>query len=52
MMTMTAARQPILVVLHRDNSAPGRVGYALQERGFPLDIRRPCFGDPLPDTLA
>jgi GMP synthase (glutamine-hydrolysing) len=52
MMTMTAARQPILVVLHRDNSAPGRVGHALQERGFPLDIRRPCFGDPLPDTLA
>ncbi len=52
MMTMTAPRQPILVVLHRDNSAPGRVGHALQERGYPLDIRRPCFGDPLPDTLA
>jgi GMP synthase (glutamine-hydrolysing) len=49
---MTAARQPILVVLHRDNSAPGRVGYALQQRGYPLDVRRPCFGDPLPDTLA
>jgi GMP synthase (glutamine-hydrolysing) len=52
MTTMTTARQPILVVLHRDNSAPGRVGHGLQERGYPLDVRRPCFGDPLPDTLA
>ena len=52
MTTMTAPGQPILVVLHRDNSAPGRVGHGLQERGYPLDIRRPCFGDPLPDTLA
>ena len=52
MTTMSTPRQPILIVLHRDNSAPGRVGHALQERGFPLDIRRPCFGDPLPDTLA
>jgi GMP synthase (glutamine-hydrolysing) len=52
MTTMTAPHQPILVVLHRDNSAPGRVGHALQERGYPLDVRRPCFGDPLPGTLA
>ena len=52
MTAMSAAQKPILVVLHRDNSAPGRVGHALQERGYPLDIRRPCFGDPLPDTLA
>ena len=52
MTTMSTPRQPILIVLHRDNSAPGRVGQALQQRGYPLDIRRPCFGDPLPDTLA
>jgi len=52
MTIMSAPRLPILVVLHRDNSAPGRVGHSLQERGYPLDVRRPCFGDPLPDTLA
>jgi len=52
MTTMTAPQKPILVVLHRDNSAPGRVGHALQARGYPLDTRRPCLGDPLPDTLA
>ncbi len=39
-------------MLHRDNSTPGRVGHALQERGYPLDVRRPRFGDPLPDTMA
>jgi GMP synthase (glutamine-hydrolysing) len=45
-------RQPILIVLHQENSTAGRVGYALRERGYALDIRKPRFGDPLPDTLA
>ena len=44
--------QPILIVLHQENSTPGRVGHALRERGYPLDMRRPRFGDPLPDTMA
>jgi GMP synthase (glutamine-hydrolysing) len=44
--------QPLLIVLHNENSTPGRVGYALQQRGFALDIRKPRFGDPLPETLA
>jgi GMP synthase (glutamine-hydrolysing) len=43
---------PILIVLHREDSTPGRVGHALAERGYRFDIRRPCLGDPLPDTLA
>ena len=43
---------PILIVLHQESSTPGRVGHALQERGYALDIRRPRFGDPLPDTMA
>jgi GMP synthase (glutamine-hydrolysing) len=43
---------PILIVLHQENSTPGRVGYALTERGYALDIRRPRFGDPLPPTMA
>src|SRR5215472_15795988 len=43
---------PILIVLHQELSTPGRVGHYFQARGIPLDIRRPRFGDPLPDTLA
>jgi GMP synthase (glutamine-hydrolysing) len=45
-------RLPILVILHQELSSPGRVGQMLLEKGFPLDIRRPVLGDPLPDTLA
>lgn len=44
-------RPPILVILHQEHSSPGRVGQALQGLGFTLDIRRPRFGDPLPDTM-
>ena len=44
--------QPILIVLHQEHSTPGRVGNALRQRGYPLDIRRPRFGDPLPETMA
>jgi GMP synthase (glutamine-hydrolysing) len=42
---------PVLIVLHQENSTPGRVGNALRALGHPLDIRRPRFGDPLPETL-
>ena len=45
-------KAPILIVLHQEHSTPGRVGRLLRERGFPLDIRRPRYGDPLPETLA
>jgi GMP synthase (glutamine-hydrolysing) len=44
-------QQPILTVLHQEHSTPGRVGHALQQLGFALDVRRPRFGDPLPPTL-
>jgi GMP synthase (glutamine-hydrolysing) len=46
-----AARKPVLLVLHQEHSTPGRVGTALTQLGVPLDIRRPRFGDPLPDSL-
>ena len=46
-----AALPPVLMVLHQENSTPGRVGNALRALGYPLDIRRPRFGDPLPRTL-
>lgn len=42
---------PILTVLHQEHSTPGRIGYALQQLGYPLDVRRPRFGDPLPETM-
>jgi GMP synthase (glutamine-hydrolysing) len=44
--------RPILIVLHQEHSTPGRVGHRLVARGHTLDIRRPRFGDPLPETLA
>lgn len=49
---MSAPSQPILIVLHQENSTPGRVGHTLRERGYRLDVRRPRFGDPMPDTMA
>jgi GMP synthase (glutamine-hydrolysing) len=42
---------PVLIVLHQETSTPGRVGNALRALGYSLDIRRPRFGDALPDTL-
>ncbi len=45
-------RLPILIVLHQENSTPGRVGNALRDLGYKLDVRRPRFGDPLPETMS
>jgi GMP synthase (glutamine-hydrolysing) len=42
---------PALIVLHGELSTPGRIGLQLKDRGIALDIRRPRFGDTLPDTL-
>src|SRR3954454_5724009 len=44
-------RLPVLIILHQESSTPGRVGNALRALGHRLDIRRPRFGDPLPETL-
>src|SRR5256885_1202758 len=44
--------EKVLIVLHQEQSTPGRVGYALRQRGYELDIRRPRFGDALPQTMA
>jgi GMP synthase (glutamine-hydrolysing) len=48
---VTAPLLPVLIVLHQETSTPGRVGNALRALGHSLDIRRPRFGDPLPETL-
>jgi GMP synthase (glutamine-hydrolysing) len=44
--------RPILIVLHQETSTPGRIGHALRQRGYGLDVRRPRFSDPLPETMA
>jgi GMP synthase (glutamine-hydrolysing) len=44
--------QPVLIVLHQEHSTPGRVGNALRQLGYPLDVRRPRFDEPLPATMA
>jgi GMP synthase (glutamine-hydrolysing) len=43
--------KPVLLILHQEHSSPGRVGQVLSKLGHPLDIRRPRFGDPLPETM-
>lgn len=44
-------KQPVVIVLHQERSSPGRVGQMLEEKGYPLDIRRPVLGQELPKTL-
>jgi GMP synthase (glutamine-hydrolysing) len=47
-----AAKKPVLIVLHQENSNPGHVGQWFVRNGHRLDIRKPRFGEPLPETLA
>ena len=47
-----AAKRPVLIVLHQAFSRHGKLGQMLQAKGYPLDVRRPPLGDPLPETLA
>ncbi|MEO0730998.1 MAG: hypothetical protein AAFY64_11495, partial [Pseudomonadota bacterium] len=46
-----SAPKPILIVLHQRHSVPGHIGRTLKAQGHALDIRRPRFGDPLPETM-
>lgn len=50
--TRAPRKQPVLIVLHQERSSAGRVGQMLEEKGYPLDIRRPVLGEKLPGTLA
>lgn len=45
-------RKPVLLILHQEKSNPGRIAQWFAANGFPLDIRRPRFGCPLPETLG
>jgi GMP synthase (glutamine-hydrolysing) len=49
--SVAAPLRPVLIVLHQETSTPGRVGNVLRALGHGLDIRRPRFGDSLPETL-
>jgi GMP synthase (glutamine-hydrolysing) len=51
-MCLLPMSQPILIILHQEISTPGRVGQALRDLGYRFDIRRPRFGDALPETMA
>lgn len=41
----------ILIVLHQETSSPGKLGQMLRAKGFELDIRKPRFGEMLPETM-
>jgi|SRR5581483_3016642 len=45
------AKKPVCIVLHQEHSNPGHVGQWFRRNGHALDIRKPRYGDALPDTL-
>ena len=45
-------KRPVLIVVHGENSNAGHVGQWFVRNGYHLDIRRPRFGEPLPETMA
>ncbi len=51
-MSAPPPKPKILIVLHQETSSPGKLGHMLKAKGFQLDIRKPRFGDTLPDTMA
>jgi GMP synthase (glutamine-hydrolysing) len=46
------APRDVLVIVHRPDSNPGRVGQWLRANGYRLDIRCPREGGSLPETLG
>ena len=47
----SAPNRKILIIVHQETSTPGRIGMMLKAMGYGLDIRRPCLGDALPETM-
>ena len=48
---MSTPLKPVLFIAHREESDPGRVGQRIRARGHAVEIRRPCIGETLPETL-
>lgn len=44
-------QKKVLCIVHKRQSNPGYVGRWLSGHGYALDLRRPRFGDPLPDRV-
>ena len=44
-------KKPVCIVLHQEQSNPGHVGQWFRRHGHALDIRKPRYGDALPQTL-
>ena len=42
---------PVLIIVHQEHSSPGKIGHMLRRQGHRLDIRRPRYGEALPETL-
>ena len=40
-----------LMIVHQKRSSTGDVGYKLKQRGYELDVKRPVFGEKLPDNM-
>src|SRR3546814_11135428 len=47
----TVMRGKILCIVHQKGSDPGRIGCLLMDRGYALDIRCPCMGHRLPQSM-
>jgi GMP synthase (glutamine-hydrolysing) len=47
----SSPKNKILIIVHQEHSTPGRIGTMLKAMGFALDVRRPCLGDALPETM-
>src|SRR3954452_21042723 len=45
------APRKILIVLHQEQSSSGKLGQMLVRKGFSRDIRKPRFGERLPETM-
>ncbi len=51
-MPLSPVPKRVLLVLHQEASSPGKLGQMLRSKGFELDVRKPRFGEPLPETMA
>ncbi|MGD9867918.1 MAG: glutamine amidotransferase [Hyphomicrobiales bacterium] len=45
-------KQPVLLIVHQEHSCPGHVANWFAAHGYPIDLRRPRYGDPLPESLS